>query len=545
MTRDSLLFWLAIALVVAVHLIVDPASEPFFHNDESRHVVTGVFVRDALHDFPESASNPKAYAIRYYVQYPALGLITWPPFFYMVEGAAMAVFGTSYTVSRLTLAGFAIFGGWSLFRLANLTHGPRFAALALALCAFSPLVFEHTRRVMLEVPALALVLAAVFHFERYLQPSPPIAMRGLYPRRDAILACLFASLAALTRFDGVVLLPYFGIRLIACGRLSLLLRQPVVIGIGIALAITVPYYLFTWSVYSGGIGHAAGEGTRPEDTSFLDPRNVAFYPSCLPDQVGWPLLVAALVGMIAAASGRMRALRPYLALVAATYLTFTPLAELESRHAIYWVPALAALAAGGVAFVAERAGVRIGALTGIAVLAGTMWDATTLPAWWVTGYAAAATHAVDHSAGDRPILFDGALSGNFIYHVRRADPARRLTVLRGDKVFYTTFSDPRNNYTELAGTESDVLAAIERFDPEFIVVESPHLYFSPRGADLLRDVLRKHPERFRLERSVPLRSNQADRFDGAHLEIYRKLDRGALGPAPVEVPIPALNRSVR
>ncbi|MBY0514286.1 MAG: glycosyltransferase family 39 protein, partial [Gemmataceae bacterium] len=338
MTRTAALFLGTVAAVAAAHLATDPTTEPFFHNDESRHVMTGVFVRDALYDLPTSAADPKGYAVGYFRQYPALGLITWPPFFYAVEGVAMAACGTSYTTARCVLAGFVLLGGWYFFRLMARTHGRWPAALGLALFLFAPLVYEHSRRVMLEVPALALVLASVFHFERYLDAAR---------RRDAVLACLFAALAALTRFDGVVLLPYFLVRLVPGGRLRLLLRRPVLAGVALALALTVPYYLFTLSVYGGGIGRAAGDGTRPEDTSFLDPRNVTFYPACLPDQVGWPVVVAALVGLIATA--RRPQAGPYLALAAATYLTFTPLAELEPRHTIYWVPAVAGLAAAGAA----------------------------------------------------------------------------------------------------------------------------------------------------------------------------------------------------
>ena len=49
-------------------------------------------------------------------------------------------------------------------------------------------------------------------------------------------------------------------------------------------------------MYGTGIIKNVGEGTRPEDTSFLDARNVTYYPGCVPDQVGWPMTLAAGVG---------------------------------------------------------------------------------------------------------------------------------------------------------------------------------------------------------------------------------------------------------
>ena len=110
----------------------------------------------------------------------------------------MWAFGTSYLVARLTVYGFALFGGVYAYRLFCRTHGRPVALAALGVLGVAPLVFTYSAYVLLEVPTLALVLASVFHFERYL---------GEGRARDAILACLFAAFAALTRFDGVLLLP--------------------------------------------------------------------------------------------------------------------------------------------------------------------------------------------------------------------------------------------------------------------------------------------------------------------------------------------------
>ena len=195
---------LVLSGLAVVHLCLSPVGEPFKNGDETRHVMTGVFVRDALADLPASAVDPRGYAAKYYVQYPALGIIIWPPFFYAVEGLAMWAFGTSYLVARLVAYAFALVGGVYAYRLFLRTHGRAVAAVAVAVLGMAPLVFEYSSYVLLEVPTLALVLGAVFHFERYLGEE-----RG----RDAIFACLLAAAAALTRFAGVVLLPFVLLRL--------------------------------------------------------------------------------------------------------------------------------------------------------------------------------------------------------------------------------------------------------------------------------------------------------------------------------------------
>ena len=196
-----------------LHLCFTSIGEPFKDGDETRHVMTGLFVRDALADWPASTAEPRGYAVRYYLQYPALGIVTWPPFFYAVEGLAMWTFGTGYAVSRSTIYLFALLGGAYAYGLFRRTHGTATAMIALGVLGVAPLVFGFTGYVLLEIPTLALVLACAFHFERYLE-----RLRT----RDALLACLFAALAALTRFDGVVLLTFALLRLGFGRRLGLL-----------------------------------------------------------------------------------------------------------------------------------------------------------------------------------------------------------------------------------------------------------------------------------------------------------------------------------
>ena len=125
-----------------VHANASPWGEPWKNNDETRHVMTGVFFRDALLDWRESVADPKGYATRYYAQYPALGVLVWPPLFYAVEGVAMAAFGTDYGVARGVLLGFDLLAAFYFVRLSQRLAGPVTASLALALVGLSWQVFD-------------------------------------------------------------------------------------------------------------------------------------------------------------------------------------------------------------------------------------------------------------------------------------------------------------------------------------------------------------------------------------------------------------------
>jgi Dolichyl-phosphate-mannose-protein mannosyltransferase len=543
MFREFVLRAWPLALVLGglavLHLCFSPIGEPFKNGDETRHVMTGVFVHDALADLPASAVDPRGYTTRYYVQYPALGIIVWPPFFYAVEGLAMSVFGTSYFVARMVVYAFALMGGVYAYRLFCRTHGRTVAIASLGILGLAPLVFMHTAYVLLEVPTLALVLATVFHFERFMAEERS---------RDAVLACLFAAFAALTRFDGVMLLPFVLLRLGFARRFGLLLRRPVVVGLLLALLITVPYYLFTWKVYGAGIHHTATSGTGNRATSWLDPRNFYLYPSFLPEQLGWSAAVSAVAGLVYGLGATKKRCGVYYALLAATYLTFVPLAEPEPRHAIYWVPALALLAVEGVQILPRgRPRWEVVACVALVIAVGI----ETIRPLGQTGWAGHYIRGTDEAAGrvlakwsgERPVLYDGQLNGAFVYAVRRRDPNRRTTVLRADKLLYSVYSDPQGGYEEYAKTDADVITLLHRYDPEFVVVEEPQVFIQTPAGDRLRRVLRESPTEFALEEAIPLRTNY-ENFGACRLLVYRKLRLNPERVPVTQLPVLAIGGTV-
>jgi len=224
-------------------------------------------------------------------------------------------------------------------------------------------------------------------------------------------------------------------------------------------------------------------------------------------------------------------------------LTFSPLAELEVRHSLYGVPALALFAWRGIEAMRRRSGIAALAL-GIMLILGMAWETSSQAFRYVRGYDEAAAYAVSRNTADRPLFVDGELTGSFVYHVRLHDCERRQTVLRGDKLLYSMLSDTSVNYEQHARTEADVIAALHEFDPEWIVVEDPAPTFHDvPGSAMLRATLKNHPELYKLETSVPIRSND-DHFAGCELAIYRKLVRNPTPSKPRAIRVPGLGRDV-
>ena len=521
-----------LASVVAVHLAVDVASEPFFNSDETRHVMMGVFFRDVLHDLP--VTHLRDYAIRYYLQYPALNLLIWPPLFHVAEGAVMLLFGCSVWAAKAALAFFVALACAYLYGFVVRTHDSWTAATTVLVFALCPLVFSYSRQVMLEVPALALSLASMYHFLCYLE-------RGR--RRDLLIAAVTAALSALTRFDAVYLLLFFLITLGMRGGLRQLARKEVVLAAALALILVVPFYVLT--IVEIGWGHFRSiEAGNDVSSGFFDPRNLLYYASCLPGQIGWAAAVFACVGIVVAVKNGLGSSGAYAAMIVATFFTFAFLGIVEPRHAIYWIPAFALFAAEGVRFTSQWFGAWGRLILSGLIVGATFWATWQVPAPYVRGYEDAAHYVVDHNKGSSFCLIDTYLEGNLVYYIRLHDPHRRLWVLRGDKVFYGVLSDPSYAYVEHVQGQKALLAEIFRYDPELIVIEDPRIGPPLAMADFLRSVIRDHPERFRLEATIPIDTNRPE-FANATLKIYRNLLRNPASDHQVDIDMLWLRRRLQ
>lgn len=533
--KEVLIFFLLLVVLFAAHAAVYRASEPFYYNDETRHVMTGVYFRDLLADMP--VGNLREYTVSYYLQYPALGLLVWPPFFYILEGLLMYVFGTSLVVAQALVGLFAVMGCAYLFLLVRQTSDAATATVATLIFGFSPLVFEYSQYVMLEVPTLALGLAATYHFVRYLDAER---------RRDIMLAAVFSALAALTRFDAVYLLPLFLCALAVRGRWDLLRRREVWAAAAVALLFVLPVYALTAREIGWFHLKQASETLSPDFPPYLSLRRYFFYPSQLPSQLGWFALVPAFVGLVAGMSpARRGAAWVFYILIGATYATFTAMGEVDSRHTIYWLPAFSYFAANGLALIAWRLRVA-GAYVPLSALVVVAMALTALarPKAFVRGYEAAARYVLSSNDSSPFCLFVGRLNGDFIYQLRRHDPNRRLWALRADKIIFSVLVNPQVGYEQSAQSDEDILATIFRYDPQFIVVEEAQTADTLPVENQLRAIINNRPDRFLLDKAIAVESNDAT-LDGKQIRVFRNLLRNSDPERRLDVNLLILRRSVQ
>lgn len=537
MLKLSKRFWLLAGLLLLIGLVYSlsyPASEPFFNNDETRHVMTGVYFRDLLHDMP--LGHLRAYTVSYYLQYPALGLLVWPPLFYFIEGLLMSVFGTSLVVPKVLVVLYACLACAYLFLLVARTHGNEKAAVAVLVFALSPMVFQLSHYVMLEMPALSMTLAAIFYFVRYLDEDR---------RRDLLLAGLFSVLSALTRFDVFYLLPLFLILLVVRRRLNIVRRKEVWLVMCLAMLCVLPFYLMTSASMGWLHFKSVTEQLDPSQPAFLSLERLFFYPSRLPKQIGWLALMPAIVGIVYSvmSARRMKALL-YFAIIVAVFICYTPIGETDSRHTIYWIPAFAFFAAEGISLLSQwlRQPKLYLPLAAFFIL-GMVWHVFSKPLPHVRGYEEAAQYVLANTKTSPFCLFQGHLNGAFIYQVRRQDPNRHLWVLRTDKILFSFLVNAQVEYKQFTETDEAMLETIYKYDPEFILIDETQTAETTFAENHVRDVINNHPERFHLEKIVPIESTDPG-FPSGQIKIFRNIFRNNNPEHHLNLEILMLRRSL-
>ncbi len=514
--------WLLIAaLPIVLQLVTVRPVEPIFGGDSNRHVMTSVFFRDFLMD--GQYLQPKAYAEDYFEQYPALGLLVWPPMFHAVCGAAMIAFGTSVMVARLIVFGSLIVSTVCVYRIIRRIVSEDLAALTAILFSTLPIVFQYGRDVMLEMPTMAFVLISIDQFDVWL---------GQHKRRALYFAAVAAAFAALTRFDAALLLPFYFLMLLFKGGWRRLVDRHVCGAALIAICLVGPVY-FVIARQLGDLhvrqaAESVGGSVDGSDNGFLAAKNFLYYPIALKEQAGLTISLFAVVGLFIAMqkSWRLRATVPW-ALLLATYITFTPLAELRARHAIYWLPSIAffaVLTLDAVAGWLHRFS-RCNRLVLSAAAYGLLLTTTAVacirePAFRVVGYQQAADYVLQNTREGDTVFFDGWWDGNFTYYMRHLDSSRSRHVIRGDRLLYDFICVPDTDFQTFANSDHEMLQLLIDADPEFVVIEYPQFFERIETAEQLRELIHAEPDVFIPSHEIHVEST-LDYFPTFSLRIFR------------------------
>ncbi len=509
-----LIIVLLAAGIVTLHAI--HRSGDFSMHDEGTHVMTGVYFADLLTDLP--LSHPVQYTYEFYARYSTLGLIHWPPFFPFVEGLVFRVFGPTILAARVTVLLFALLGLTFWFLLIRELLDPwaaAFAALAIALLS-SVVVYEQA--VMLEVPSLALCIAATYFWLRFLRTQ-----------RTRTLAwfIITASLAVLTKQQSIYLVPFCLLSAVVAGKWRSLVSRRGLLILGASALLVVPFYALAVKLHLSSIADhvVTRHGLRPS--------GLLFYLRAVPREIGWPVLALSLSGIaLSCWWGRRRDAAVMLSWIVACFLTFSFVNAREPRYFMYALPPIVYFACWP--FVIDFRAFR---LKFFLCAASVVLLLTYLPTDWhvkyasVSGYADAVQGILQRIPGREILLFDGedVDSNNVSFYLRLQDQQRRFVLFR--KGLYTTRILAMFGSTELVHTRSQLQAMLAAYGIKHVLITDDTKVLHP-SERLLRELLTT--SQFKLVATFPIT------WDGTFHYLLLYENQAASKPTQTELRLPMM-----
>jgi Dolichyl-phosphate-mannose-protein mannosyltransferase len=508
--RPSILLMAVTALVASQGI---SQGELFFHTDEMYHAMNGIFVRDFLVDFP--IHYPVQYAYEYYAKYPAVALPHWPPLFYAAEGIAFLIFGVSVSVSRLVVVGFVLLAIQFWYRIAA-SLGPRYRAFlsALILCCL-PYILMYERLTMLEIPALAMCLGAIHFWLRFLDTE-----RGRY-----LWALAGFAVGGLLTSQAMIFLVFFIVlHLIAERRFRFLKRVDVWLALLASAAATLPWYMLTQRTERVPLGTMVGRVSGYGFKHLARCVTYTYYPIELYRQLGPVVLAFAGLGLILALIRWSRGNRLLAVWVLSGYACFVLISEKDPRHTILWIPAILYLALTALETLCVRRTWALIVCSAVALFFLVQALRSERPI--VSGPADAASYVVSLPES-AVVYYQGALHGDFIFHVRKLDPEKRHLVAREKQVVVSG-----HERRPILHSAREVLDFFQNWGIRYAIVEDVDPF---PGFGAVRELL--NSDQFELLRTFPVVTNQPD-VRVRQVLVFRY--RGELHPTNQKVMIPML-----
>jgi hypothetical protein len=304
----------------------------------------------------------------------------------------------------------------------------------------SSVSFPYEKAVLLEIPSLALCIAASYFWIRYLNTG--------------IRRLLYVFALFLTKHQAVYLPVFCLLTAVARQKWALLFNRTAVWALGIIVILTAPYYLLAFKVHGPALMIVArvslAQNAPMAGGRHVDPYN--YYWRKLPEQLGWPLLLLSVAGVATCKWWDKKENTLVMLLwIAACYLGLSFRGAVEPRYMIYWLPSFVYFAAVPLTAMFSRKWAALPGATAAMALFGTyfVWS-WTYERPYLSGYAVVASRLTQTNDSGF-VLFDGELPGNFIFlcavlilSVAFLSYARLSICQAGRRLMPRLFTRPRN-----------------------------------------------------------------------------------------------------
>ena len=502
-----------------------PHNGEFWWSDAPRHALNGVFIKDLVEAMP---AHPAAWAMQYYVHYPALTILFYPPLFYAISAPFYAVFGVSEATALgvVLLHYFALACG--LYLLARRWVGP-LAAIAVGLAALAaPGMAFWGRQVMLEVPSTAFAIWAALFMCDYVATKRP---------RSLWLACFLLLCATWTKITAAFLFPLFALVVIAAHGIGVLRERRTWIVATLTVVGLLPLIWLTLKFGAANVQSVVG--IRDATVSRGSILGWIWYARQMPSLVGWPLLALGVMAVPLALSRRVSLADRLLVFgwFLLGYLFLSAIDLKEARHALIILPPV--LLAAGIAIEALLP-MRMAGAALLAVAVGTgvyTWREAPTPS--VAGYREAAEWIAREAPKDAVVVFSGKRDGSFIFNTRTL--ARHdISILRADKLLLDIAVRRTLGVQEKDLSEQDIVDLLDRNGVSYVVAQEDFWTDLPVMARLQSALRSQH---FTEAARIPVIANVP--VVDKTLVIYRNNDPISSGPHLVDLNLPIIGETVK
>jgi hypothetical protein len=417
---------------ICVHTLSSTAIDGL---DSAHHIMDGVFFRDFLTDIP--LLHPIAYTINYYKQYPALGFLFWPPLFPALEGVAFLVGGVDIRIARLCIFGFALLFAILLYRLLNRRLGPAASSITVLLLCTIPLFCRFSNEVMLELPVLAMGTIVITAYEQMISTPTTRWSR-------ALLVAVSGAAALYTKQPIAFLVPVLFLDVLINHKKRLLHKQ-LWVAAAVFVIMILPLVYFTVV-----FGKANLEQSFGNDRSFVFPyipnrwtlMAWTLYPRLLTHVVNPVILLLGAGGIVYSCLDRAfaKANVIWIAWIVVWYLFFSYFLAKDSRYAVLWLPGWVVLGMSFLARISQKLPHRRWLL-----IVPCIGIALNVPAALNAGEPGFSgmdkiIASVIRPSGRGNIAYFGDHRQVFVPFIRKADQARRIWVLQGERILETSGS---------------------------------------------------------------------------------------------------------
>lgn len=524
--------WVAILVLCAITVAVlgkDITRGSMIDPDAAAHAMDGVLIHDWLLAGPGNWVSPMRFAREQYGHYPTLGIGGhYPPGFALIEALFFLVLGVSAASARWCVVFFGAIAAVGCYRFMRTWTDSPTAILAAVLLVSVPSSTEWGRQIMLEVPMMAVLIWAAVALLWYLDK----------PTWTRLAAASALSLAAVAfKQSGIFLL---GVQFATLGHQYLRARVPLmhVVVAGMLAMATLIGVLITLD--DASFKTISGYATIP----LLSVQSFIYYPSVMPDVVGWLVLITGLMGALL--SLRVPLAPAGMLLFAWMFLAFVMIlvTNLKTpRFSYVLVFPLVVWAAFAIATLAHRLADRW--------LRRAIWVTCSLVAAGI-GFARPVADGPDFGPivkdwrdgiDNQVVLFSGLRDGDFVFAVRENVPWRRSVVLRGSKLFYTCIAPPNLEMKAYVHSPDELAQLMRRFAFREVVIERENLAGIVQD-DWLRDYLKRSGDYTLMDTRI-LDGRQIRGKRMIHVDRYRLVRPLERQVHYFDIPVPRTRDTIR